>query len=115
MTEEKNEVLFNYRSTTASSVVEPPKSSAVEENNSSDEEFDVAWERRAKQKARKEAAYAPAPPVEALSTTDHPEPVELDFDETTQDSVPTAKSDKQQTEIVELDDDDEEVTVNRIA
>ncbi|CAF1015687.1 unnamed protein product [Rotaria sp. Silwood1] len=91
-------------------------------NDSSDEEFDIAWERRAKQKARKEAATAPTTSVEtpakrtvrfSPSTYDEPiELIELDLDETTQDGLQQTKdqnnnNDKQQTEIVSLVDDDE--------
>lgn len=95
--------------------MEPSKSSPAEENNSSDEEFDVAWERRAKLKARKEGPSAV--PVESPSTKDSVEPAALDLDGTTQDSLPvvkeeSTKNDKQQTEVVELDDDDDELTVN---
>jgi hypothetical protein len=102
---------------------EKSKSTTIEDNNSSDDEFDVTWERRAKQKARKEAASAPPPSVESPlkrtvhfspSTTEPIDLIELDLDETTQDRLPQTKdqnnNNKQQTEIVNLDDDDDETT-----
>jgi len=98
---------------------ENPKSTSLEDNNSSDEEFDVAWERRAKQKARKEAASAPPPSVESPSkrivrfspsTTESIDLIELDLDETAQDGLLQTKDQnnnhQQQTEIVNLDDDE---------
>ena len=108
--------MLGFRSVKANATVEPPKSSLAEENNASDEEFDVAWERRAKSKARKEGTSAP--PVEASSTKDPDNHVEVDLDETTQDDLPVTKDQntkgaKQQTEVVELDDDDDELTVNK--
>ena len=56
--------------------------------------------------------------MEASSTKDPDNHVEVDLDETTQDGLPVTKeqntkSDKQQTEVVELDDDDDELTVNK--
>ncbi|CAF3799803.1 unnamed protein product [Rotaria socialis] len=101
------------------STTEKLKPPATCDNDSSDEEFDVAWERRAKQKARKETA--PAPTVEspakrtvrfALSADEPIDVIELDFDETTQDGLQEAKdqnnnNDKEQTIVVNLDDDDE--------
>jgi len=99
---------------------ENPKSTSLEDNNSSDEEFDVTWERREKQKARKEAASAPPPSVESPlkrtvhfspSTTEPIDLIELDLDETAQDGLLQTKDQnnnhQQQTEIVNLDDDDE--------
>jgi hypothetical protein len=99
--------------------VEKPTSSSCIDNNSSDEEFDVAWERRAKQKARKEAESAP--PIQqspskrtvrfSPSTHETIDLIELDLDETTQDGLEQIKdqnnNSKQQTEVVNIDDDDE--------
>ena len=95
----------------------------MDEENSSDEEFDIAWERRAKQKARKEATSAP--PIESPSkrtvhfspsTTEPVDLIELDPDETARDSLPQTKdqnnnNDKQSTEVVQLDDDDDDETI----
>ncbi|CAF0872450.1 unnamed protein product [Rotaria sordida] len=95
-------------------------------NNSSDEEFDIAWERRAKQKARKEPPAAPTSSIVSPakrtvrfspSTYEPVELIEIDLDETTQDGLQQTKdqnnnnnnnNEKQQTEIVNLDDDDDD-------
>ena len=125
----KNIILFlNYSSIKTSQSLpkistENPASSSCIDNNSSDEEFDVAWERRAKNKARKEAVSAP--PIQTPSkrtvrfspSTHEPiELIELDLDETTQDGLPQTKdqnnNSKQQTEVVNIgDDDDDETTM----
>ncbi|CAF2408408.1 unnamed protein product [Rotaria sp. Silwood2] len=94
-------------------------------NDSSDEEFDIAWERRAKQKARKETSSAPTTSVQSpskrtvrFSPSTYDDPIEiieldldLDLDEAAQDGLQQTKdqnnNDKQQTEVVSLDDDDE--------
>ncbi|CAF5138480.1 unnamed protein product, partial [Rotaria magnacalcarata] len=111
---------------TTTSTTEKFKPPAACDNDSSDEEFDVAWERRAKQKARKETA--PVPTVEspakrtvrfALSADERIDVIELDFDETTQDGLQEAKDqnnndDKEQTIVVNLDDDETTDTQSQI-
>ncbi|UJR32967.1 hypothetical protein I4U23_020430 [Adineta vaga] len=103
---------------------EKPIRAAVN-NDSSDEEFDIAWERRAKLKARKEAATTvptetPSKRTVRFSPSTH-EPVEcinLDLDETTQDGISQIKDqnnnhNKQQTDIVHIDDDEETIIPTR--
>jgi hypothetical protein len=119
--------ILNEQSNDEQISTEKPKLSSLNDDNSSDEEFDIAYERRAKQKARKEAASVP--PVESpskrtvhFSSSINNEPIdliELDFDETTQDGLQQIKdqnnnNNKQQTEIVNLDDDDNETTTVNI-
>ena len=124
--------LSDFSSPIADQPKEKPKPSPVDdEDNSSDEEFDVAWERRAKQKARKEAANAPPPPptppvesppkrtVRFLTPTTEPSDLielDLDLDETAQDGLSHSKDQnntngRQHTEVVQLDDDDDDDTI----
>ena len=105
--------------------VPPPSTN----DGSSDEEFDVAWERRAKHKARKETVAPPAPPppvVESPSkrsvrfapSSEAPiEVVDLDFDGATPIESQQAKdqnnNDQQQEDLVisVIDIDDDETIV----
>ncbi|CAF0871287.1 unnamed protein product [Adineta steineri] len=99
--------------------------SACNDNDSSDEEFDVAWQRRAIQKARKEAAAAPPPPPPpptetpakrtvrfSPSTNEQVELIEIDLDEALQDDLQQIRdqnnNNRQQTEVVSIDDDDDD-------
>lgn len=104
---------------------EKPKPPETGDNDSSDEEFDVAYERRMKLKARKEAATVVAPPKPAvspakrtvrfaLSTEEPVELIEIDLDETTQEQIQQTtdqNNNKKQTEVVSIDDDDDDDTM----
>ena len=82
-------------------------------DDSSDEEFDVAWQRRAKLQARKEAASA-APVEIAIKRNVHflpsvhdPMPViELDFEEATESGFQQSTQDDDL--VVSLDDEDDD-------
>ncbi|CAM4988905.1 unnamed protein product, partial [Rotaria socialis] len=85
--------------------IQQPKLHQPTNDDSSDEDFDVAWERRAKQKARKDASSVPhllPPPITIFecqvkrtvrfppSVHDPIEVIELDLDETTADEFSQA-------------------------
>ncbi|CAF3907016.1 unnamed protein product, partial [Rotaria magnacalcarata] len=85
--------------------IQQPKLHQPANDDSSDEEFDVAWERRVKQKARKDVSSVPhllPPPITIFecqvkrtvrfppSVHDPIEVIELDLDETTEDEFSQA-------------------------
>ncbi|CAF1445008.1 unnamed protein product [Adineta ricciae] len=95
------------------------------DDDSSDEEFDIAWERRVKQKARREAANTavevPSKRTVRFSPSTY-DPTEhrtsLDLDETIQDGSlqtrnPNSNHRTQQTEIISIDDDENDETISK--
>ncbi|CAF0913291.1 unnamed protein product [Adineta ricciae] len=95
------------------------------DDDSSDEEFDIAWERRVKRKARKEATNTAVEVLSKRTVRFSPstyDPTErrtsLDLDETTQNgSLQTRDQNNNhktlQTEIISIDDDENDETISK--